>query len=94
MKQYIYRTGRGNGKTSWLIKQAANEIVSGKKVYYLGSESSYNQFADKWLRVTQTHCPIQRVSVIDKKSEATYLTDNYHNNFDIVKDIVDDNNCT
>lgn len=94
MEQHIYRGSRGIGKTRWLIEQAAKEIIKGKEIYYLGTESSYNQFAEKWLRIMQTHCPIEHIKTIDKKSAATYLTDNYHNNFDIVKDIVDDNNCT
>lgn len=49
---------RGEGKTRWLVEQAANEHENERNIWYAGTSESYEHFCETYLSLIGKVCPV------------------------------------
>lgn len=57
----IFRAGRGEGKTKWLLNQAIYAHNDGCELYYVGSQQTMFDLVEMWMAETHTVCPIKNI---------------------------------
>ena len=89
IKKQIYCTGRGQGKTKWLVEQMAKEYENGVPCYYAGSEMSFSHIQLMWENIFHKKCPIKllrREASFERNS--AYFTDNFFQQMQYWHDVV------
>lgn len=57
----IFRAGRGQGKTKWLVNKAIEAYESGMTPLYIGSQQSFERVQRLWRFETNTACPMRHI---------------------------------
>lgn len=55
----IFKAGRGEGKTRWLLDRALEAHKDGYELCYVGSKKTMFNLVEMWMAETHTLCPIQ-----------------------------------
>lgn len=74
----IFRAGRGEGKTKWLLDRAVDAYNDGCELYYVGSQRTMFNLVEMWMAETHTMCPIKNIETgwcSDSGSKMCFLTD-------------------
>ena len=62
----IYKVGKGEGKTKWLVENAIDSvIIKGNneddcKLFYIGDPATYINFCKTYENIMHVKCPIER----------------------------------
>lgn len=57
----IFRAGRGEGKTRWLLNRAIDAHNDSCELYYVGSQQTMFNLVEMWMAETHTVCPIKNI---------------------------------
>lgn len=57
----IFRAGRGEGKTKWLLDRAVEAHNDGCELYYVGNSKTMFNLVEMWMAETRTLCPIKHI---------------------------------
>lgn len=88
----IFRAGRGEGKTKWLLDRAIDADINDGELYYVGSKKTMFQLVEMWMAQEHTLCPIKHIENVhhyDLLDKVYFFTDGLIENIDDVSSVCD-----
>jgi hypothetical protein len=76
----IFRANRGEGKTKWLADRAKECADAGRKLYYVGGQTTFEHLKRVYEAIYYERCPIQYGNADEVTRDYCFFTDEFIDN--------------